>query len=338
MEAYLEGNEPDEDTLKKLIRKGTCENAFVPVFCGSAFKNKGVQPLLDGVVDYLPSPIDVPPIKGIDVKSGEETVRKSSDDEPLSLLAFKIMNDPFVGSLTFARIYSGKLEAGQQVLNTVKEKKERIGRMLLMHSNSREDIKEAYAGDIVALAGLKDVTTGDTLCQTDAPVILERMEFPEPVIEVAVEPKTKGDQEKLATALNRLAQEDPVLPRIGRPGIRADADPRHGRASSRHPRRPHEARVQGRGQCRRPAGGLPRNHHQTHRYRLHPQKTDRRLRAIRPRQASTSSLARPDRALNSTARSSAAMCRRSTFRASRRAFAAFWITASWPGSRCSMSR
>ena len=209
MEAYLEGNEPDEATLKKLIRKGTCENAFVPIFCGSAFKNKGVQPLLDGVVDYLPSPIDVPPIKGIDVKSGDETVRKSSDDEPLSLLAFKIMNDPFVGSLTFARIYSGKLEAGQQVLNTVKEKKERIGRMLLMHSNSREDIKEAYAGDIVALAGLKDVTTGDTLSQTDSPVILERMEFPEPVIEVAVEPKTKGDQEKLATALNRLAQEDP---------------------------------------------------------------------------------------------------------------------------------
>ncbi len=209
MEAYLEGNEPDEETLKKLIRKGTCANAFVPVFCGSAFKNKGVQPLLDGVVDYLPSPIDVPPIKGIDVKTGEETVRKSSDDEPLSLLAFKIMNDPFVGSLTFARIYSGKLEAGQQVLNTVKEKKERIGRMLLMHSNSREDIKEAYAGDIVALAGLKDVTTGDTLCQVDSPVILERMEFPEPVIEVAVEPKTKGDQEKLATALNRLAQEDP---------------------------------------------------------------------------------------------------------------------------------
>ncbi len=220
MEAYLEGNEPDEETLKKLIRKGTCENAFVPIFCGSAFKNKGVQPLLDGVVDYLPSPIDVPPIKGIDVKSGEETVRKSSDDEPLSLLAFKIMNDPFVGSLTFARIYSGKLEAGQQVLNTVKEKKERIGRMLLMHSNSREDIKEAYAGDIVALAGLKDVTTGDTLCQVDSPVILERMEFPEPVIEVAVEPKTKGDQEKLATALNRLAQEDP--------SFRVSVDPESG--------------------------------------------------------------------------------------------------------------
>ncbi len=209
MEAFLEGTEPDQDTLKRLIREGTCVNAFVPIFCGSAFKNKGVQPLLDGVVDYLPSPLDVPPIKGIDVKTGEAAVRKSSDDEPLSLLAFKIMNDPFVGSLTFARIYSGKLECGQQVLNTVKEKKERIGRMLLMHSNSREDIKEAFAGDIVAIAGLKDVTTGDTLSAVDAPVILERMEFPEPVIEVAVEPKTKGDQEKLSIALNRLAQEDP---------------------------------------------------------------------------------------------------------------------------------
>ena len=209
MEAFLEGTEPDQDTLKRLIREGTCVNAFVPIFCGSAFKNKGVQPLLDGVVDYLPSPLDVPPIKGIDVKTGEAAVRKSSDDEPLSLLAFKIMNDPFVGSLTFARIYSGKLECGQKVLNTVKEKKERIGRMLLMHSNSREDIKEAFAGDIVAIAGLKDVTTGDTLSAVDAPVILERMEFPEPVIEVAVEPKTKSDQEKLSIALNRLAKEDP---------------------------------------------------------------------------------------------------------------------------------
>jgi len=209
MEAYLEGNEPDVDTLKSLIRKGTCDLTFVPIFCGSAFKNKGVQPLLDGVVDYLPSPLDVVAIKGIDVKTGEETVRKSKDSDPLAMLAFKIMNDPFVGSLTFARIYSGKLESGMQVLNSVKEKRERVGRMLLMHSNSREDIKEAYAGDIVAIAGLKDVTTGDTLCASDSPVILERMEFPEPVIEVAVEPKTKGDQEKLSIALGRLAQEDP---------------------------------------------------------------------------------------------------------------------------------
>ncbi len=209
MEAYLEGNEPSVETLQRLIRKGTCENTFVPIFCGSAFKNKGVQPLLDGVVDYLPSPVEVPPIKGIDVKTGEEIVRESSDDEPLSMLAFKIMNDPFVGSLTFCRIYSGKLEAGSGVYNTVKEKRERVGRMLLMHSNSREDIKEAYAGDIVAIASLKEVTTGDTLCDPNDQVILERMEFPDPVIEVAVEPKTKGDQEKLSTALGRLAQEDP---------------------------------------------------------------------------------------------------------------------------------
>jgi elongation factor G len=209
MEAYLEGKEISEEKLKELIRKGTCNLDFVPVLCGSAFKNKGVQPLLDAVVDYLPSPLDVPAIKAIDVKTEEEVDRPASDEAPLSMLAFKIMNDPFVGSLTFCRIYSGKVESGQTLTNTVKDKKERIGRMLLMHSNHREDIKEAYAGDIVAIAGLKDTTTGDTLCDPAKPVILERMEFPEPVIEVAVEPKTKGDQEKLGVALNRLAQEDP---------------------------------------------------------------------------------------------------------------------------------
>ena len=209
MEAYLEGEEPDEATLIKLIRKGTCDVTFFPVLCGSAFKNKGVQPLLDAVVDLLPSPLDVPAIKGIDVKTGDEIERKSSDGEPLSMLAFKVMNDPFVGSLTFCRIYSGRVETGKSVLNSVKEKKERIGRMLLMHSNDREDIKEAFAGDIVAIAGLKDVTTGDTLCDPASPVILERMEFPDPVIEIAIEPKTKADQEKLGAALHRLAQEDP---------------------------------------------------------------------------------------------------------------------------------
>jgi elongation factor G len=208
-EAYLEGKEPAETELKALIRKGTVNSRFVPILCGSAFKNKGVQPLLDAVVDFLPSPLDVPPVSGIDVKTGEEASREPRDDAPLSMLAFKIMNDPFVGSLTFARIYSGKVESGSTLLNTVKDKKERIGRMLLMHANHREDIKEAYTGDIVALAGLKDVTTGDTLCELTKPIILERMEFPEPVIEVAVEPKTKGDQEKLGVALNRLAQEDP---------------------------------------------------------------------------------------------------------------------------------
>jgi elongation factor G len=209
MEAYLEGKHPDIDTIKKLIRQGTVHNIFVPILCGSAFKNKGVQPMLDAVVDYLPSPLDVPPMKGIDYKTGEQVTRAPSDSEPLSMLAFKIMNDPFVGSLTFCRIYSGKVETGMTLQNTVKDKKERIGRMLLMHANHREDIKDAYTGDIVALAGLKDVTTGETLCDPAKPVILERMEFPDPVIEVAVEPKTKGDQEKLGVALHRLAQEDP---------------------------------------------------------------------------------------------------------------------------------
>ncbi|MDG1690637.1 MAG: elongation factor G [Alphaproteobacteria bacterium] len=209
MEAYLEGTEPDEATLNRLIRKGTIDQKFVPVLNGTAFKNKGVQPLLDAVVDYMPSPLEVPAISGIDAKTEEDVVRESSDDEPLSMLAFKIANDPFVGSLTFARVYSGKLESGATVINTVKDKRERIGRMLQMHANSREEIKEAYAGDIVALVGMKDTTTGDTLSATDKPVILERMEFPEPVIEVAVEPKTKGDQEKMGLALSRLAQEDP---------------------------------------------------------------------------------------------------------------------------------
>ncbi len=209
MEAYLEGNLPDNDKIRELIRIGTIAVKFHPVYCGTAFKNKGVQPLLDAVVDFLPAPNEVPDIKGIDPKTEADTTRKSSDDEPLSMLAFKIMNDPFVGSLTFCRIYSGKVTKGMSLENTVKGKKERIGRMLQMHSNSREDIEEAFAGDIVALAGLKETTTGDTLCDPLKPVILERMEFPEPVIQIAIEPKTKGDQEKMGLALNRLAAEDP---------------------------------------------------------------------------------------------------------------------------------
>jgi elongation factor G len=208
MEAYLEGTEPDRDTLKRLIRKGTLNFSFVPVLCGSAFKNKGVQPLLDAVVDYLPSPLDIPAIEGINPDKDQAETREASDLAPFSALAFKIMNDPFVGTLTFARIYSGKLEKGT-VSNSVKDKKEKIGRMLLMHANNREDIETAYAGDIVAIAGLKETTTGDTLCDPNKPIILERMEFPDPVIEVAVEPKTKADQEKMGIALNRLAAEDP---------------------------------------------------------------------------------------------------------------------------------
>jgi elongation factor G len=206
--AFLDGKEPDEATLKRLIRKAVLSGAFYPVLCGSAFKNKGVQPLLDAVVDYLPSPVDVPAIKGTD-EDGNELVRKADDKEPLALLAFKIMDDPFVGTITFCRIYSGVLASGTGVINSTRDRKERIGRMLLMHANNREDIKEAYAGDIVALAGLKEARTGDTLCDPNKPVILEKMEFPEPVIEIAIEPKSKADQEKLGVALAKLAAEDP---------------------------------------------------------------------------------------------------------------------------------
>jgi elongation factor G len=209
LEAFLNGKEPDTATLKGLIRKAVITGAFYPVLCGSAFKNKGVQPLLDAVVDYLPSPIEKPPIKGIDPDTGEEVIRKPDDNEPMSLLAFKIMDDPFVGTITFCRIYSGTLTSGTGVINSTKERKERVGRMLLMHANNREDIKEAYAGDIVALAGLKEVRTGDTLCDAKKPVILEKMEFPDPVIEIAIEPKSKADQEKLGVALAKLAAEDP---------------------------------------------------------------------------------------------------------------------------------
>src|SRR5579883_685509 len=219
MTAYLEGKEPDVATLKRLIRKATISGAFFPVLCGSAFKNKGVQPLLDAVVDYLPSPLDVPPIKGTDLK-GNEVVRRADDNEPLSMLAFKIMDDPYVGTITFGRIYSGTLTSGSGVINSTRERRERIGRMLLMHANNREDIREAYAGDIVALAGLKEARTGDTLCDPKEPVILEKMEFPHPVIEIAIEPKSKADQEKLGVALAKLAAEDP--------SFRVSTDPESG--------------------------------------------------------------------------------------------------------------
>ncbi len=212
MESYLEGKEIDYLTIKKCIRKGVMNGNFVPVLCGSAFKNKGVQPLLDAVVNYLPSPVDIASVEGEDPNN--ETIkisRKSSDAEPFSGLAFKVMTDPFVGSLTFVRIYSGVLKSGDTLLNSVKDKKERVGRMLLMHANSREDIKFASAGDIVAIAGLKNTTTGDTLCDPNKPIVLERMIFPEPVIEVAVEPKTTADQEKMGMAIARLVSEDPSL-------------------------------------------------------------------------------------------------------------------------------
>ncbi|HEX4740785.1 MAG TPA: elongation factor G [Caulobacteraceae bacterium] len=212
MESYLNGEDPSEEQLKGCIRKAVLTGAFYPVLCGSAFKNKGVQPLLDAVVDYLPSPVDIPPTPGLDYKTEAAVVRHASDDEPLAVLAFKIMDDPFVGSLTFCRIYSGKLESGMGLLNSTRDRKERVGRMLQMHSNNREDIKEAFAGDIVALAGLKDTRTGDTLCDPNkSPILLDKMDFPEPVIEIAIEPKSKADQEKLGVALQKLAAEDPTF-------------------------------------------------------------------------------------------------------------------------------
>jgi len=209
LEKYMSGEELNEDEIKLCIRKGTIATVFVPVLCGSAFKNKGVQPLLDAVIDFLPSPSDIPFVKAVDIKTGAEIERKISEKEPFAALAFKVMNDPFVGSLTFIRIYSGKLESGSGVYNTTKDQKERIGRMLLMHANQREDVKIARVGDIVALAGLKYTTTGDTICDGDSKILLEKMEFPDPVIELAVEPKSKADQEKMSVALQRLAAEDP---------------------------------------------------------------------------------------------------------------------------------
>jgi elongation factor G len=220
MEAYLEGNEPDVDTLRALIRKATIKGAFYPMLCGSAFKNKGVQPLLDAVVDFLPSPVDRDAYRGVDPKTGGELLRKPSDNEPLSMIAFKIMSFEHVGSITFCRIYSGKLEQGMALANTTREKKERAGRMYLMHAADREEIKEAYAGDIVALQGLKDTRTGETLSDPNKPVILEKMEFPNPVIEMKIEPKTKADQEKMALALNTMSLEDP--------SFRVSVDPESG--------------------------------------------------------------------------------------------------------------
>lgn len=211
MEKYLEGEELSIDEIKASIRKQVLDCTLFPVFCGSAYKNKGIQMLLDAVLDYLPAPTDVPPIKGTDPKTGEEMVRRSSDDEPMAALAFKIMADPYVGKLAFFRVYSGILEQGTYVLNTTKGKKERVGRILQMHANNRTEIERAYSGDIAAAVGFKDVTTGDTLCAETNPIILEKMEFPEPVISVAVEPKTKADQEKMGTALQRLAEEDPTF-------------------------------------------------------------------------------------------------------------------------------
>ena len=210
MMAYLEGEEPSVDELKAALRKGTCECTAVPVCCGSAYKNKGVQKLLDAIVEYMPSPLDIPPIKGVDLE-GNEVVRHSSDEEPFSALAFKIMTDPFVGKLAYFRVYSGTMNAGSYVLNATKDKKERVGRILQMHANKRMELEKVYSGDIAAAVGFKFTTTGDTICDEQHPVILESMEFPEPVIELAIEPKTKAGQDKMGIALAKLAEEDPTF-------------------------------------------------------------------------------------------------------------------------------
>jgi elongation factor G len=220
MEAYLEGKEPDEETLRRLIRKATVNTVFYPMMCGSAFKNKGVQPLLDAVVDFLPSPLDREAYRGVDPKTGDPMLRKPSDSEPLSMLAFKIMSFEHVGSIAFCRIYSGKVTSGMALTNTTRDRKERVGRMYLMHADDREEIKEAYAGDIVALSGLKDTRTGETLSDPNKPVLLEKMEFPNPVIEMKIEPKTKADQEKMSMALSTMAIEDP--------SFRVSVDPESG--------------------------------------------------------------------------------------------------------------
>ena len=338
MSAYLDGTEPDEATLKRLIRKAVRHISFIPVLCGSAFKNKGVQPLLDAVVDYLPSPLDREAIKGVDVNTGEETVRIAGDDEPFSMLAFKIMDDPFVGSLTFARIYSGKIDSGTTVLNSTKDKRERIGRMLLMHANNREDIKEAYAGDIIALAGLKDTRTGDTLCDQQKPVILERMEFPEPVIEIAIEPKSKADQEKLGIALSKLAAEDP--------SFRVSTDQESGQTILKGMGELHldiKVDILKRTYKVDANIGAPQVA-----YRERLTKRVEKDYTHKKQTGGTGQFAKVDHHFRAeragcwqcvrSRRSSAARCRRNIFRASKRASTASWAPAFSPASRSSMSR
>ena len=293
LEKYLHGEEITEAEIKAALRKRVnssvhtegekAEPAFVPVICGSAFKNKGVQPLLDAVVDYLPSPLDVPPIKGFDPDKGVDAVveRPASDDAPFSALGFKIMTDPFVGQLTFIRVYSGVMTAGSTVFNSTKQKSERLGRLLKMHANKREEIKEVYAGDIAAAVGLKTVTTGDTICDERHPVVLESMSFPEPVISLAIEPKTKADQEKLGSRPRQADGGRPDVPGQDRPGHRRSRHRRHGRTAPRDHRRSPQARVQRRSDGRPAAGRLQGNADASRRRRDEVREADRRPRSVR---------------------------------------------------------
>ena len=327
LERFLETGTLDEADIRRGLRKRSLANDIVVTMCGSAFKNKGVQAMLDGVIDFLPAPIDVPAIMGID-EDGREAERHPDDKDPFSALAFKIATDPFVGNLTFFRVYSGVLNSGDMVFNPIKDRKERIGRILQMHSNDRKEIKEVFAGDIAAAVGLKDVTTGDTLCDLKKVITLEKMEFPEPVISVAVEPKTKADQEKMGVALSKLAKEDP--------SFRVHTDEESGQTiisgmGELHldiSRRSHETRVQGRGEHRQATGRLPRDHPQVRRTGKASSSGSRAGGASTATSTCASSQRRPVPATSSSMASSAASCRRNTFRPSTRACASRWRTAS----------
>ena len=284
MLAYLEGDDVDVATVRRAIRQGTISGQIVPVLTGSAFKNKGVQPLLDAVTTYLPSPVDIPAIGGSSLNGSDTLERKPSDDEPFSALAFKIMTDPHVGKLTYFRVYSGSFDRGGQVLNTTTGNRERIGRILQMHANNREDRENIATGDIVAGIGLKNTRTGDTLCDSSKPIVLEQLDFPDPVVHVAVEPKSKGDQDKLGRALTALSEEDPTFPGQDRPRDRPDGDLGHGRAAPRSARRSDAAGIQGRRLHRQAAGGLPRDDHGAgEQVRIPPYQADGRLGPIRGR-------------------------------------------------------
>ena len=318
LEKYFGGEELTVEEIKGALRKLTITSEAYPVLCGSAFKNKGVQPMLDAVIDYLPSPLDVPPATGhAPGKEDEVIIRKPSTDEPFSALAFKVATHPFFGKLTYVRVYSGKVDSGSQVINATKGKKERLGKLFQMHSNKENPVEYASAGHIYAVIGLKDTTTGDTLSDPNNQVVLESMTFPDPVIEVAIEPKTKSDQEKLSLSIQKLAEEDPDLQ--GAPGRRnrPDRHRRHGRAAPGHPGRPDEARVQGRGQRRQAAGGLQGDHQaQGRQGRVHPQEADGWLRPVREgaHLASSRSSARTARPTSSRTRSPVDASRASTSR------------------------
>ena len=318
LEAYLGGEEPDAARLQHCIRKGTIGGAFVPVLCGSAFKNKGVQPLLDAVVAYLPAPTDVAAIKGVRAGTDEPVVRRCSDDEPFAGLAFKIMTDPFVGSLTFVRIYSGVVTSGSQLLNSVKNSRERVGRMLQMHANHREDIKEARAGDIVAFAGLKGTTTGDTLSDPDASGGAGKDGVPRAGHRDRGRAQDQGRPGKDGSGIGAARDRRPVVPGHHRQRERPDRDQGDGRTPPRNHRRPHEAGVQGRRQCRRPAGRLPRDDHAHRRGRLYAQEADRRRRPIRAGQVALRAAAAGFGLSSSRTRWSAGRCPRNTCRGSKR--------------------